>query len=470
MKQTLFPVKIIVENGAENAAALLRKKPDQIGLAEFDLAGFSCGSSVTLDFGKEMNGGIRILTFSAENTPVRIRFGESLSECGANIGEKNATNDHANRDFSVTLQNYSDMRFGNTGFRFVRLDFSKNAQIKSVLAENEILSRPAKYVYAGGDAEISRIFQTAKRTVDLCAAGKYVWDGVKRDRLVWIGDMHPEMLALVTLYGRMKKIEDSLDFVKKQSPVPSFMNGFPTYSLWWIIIVADYARLTGAYDFAARQIPYLTALVSLFGELVNDDGTLRFPHYFVDWPTSGTEDEKTGSRFIAIAAAKRAAELLSHFKKSTDGAEILLKKLQKGDLSVKAKKQVVALKYFALGEISDREYALLTAGGAAGMSTFMSYYVLRAVAAKDAALALRLMKEYYGGMLSLGATTFWEDFDISWKNSCPVDRLPRPKERDVHGDHGAYCYKGFRHSLCHGWSAGVIRFIAENCNDLPDRK
>jgi hypothetical protein len=26
---------------------------------------------------------------------------------------------------------------------------------------------------------------------------------------------------------------------------------------------------------------------------------------------------------------------------------------------------------------------------------------------------------------------------------------------------GAYCYKGFRHSFCHGWSVGVICFIKE---------
>ncbi len=31
------------------------------------------------------------------------------------------------------------------------------------------------------------------------------------------------------------------------------------------------------------------------------------------------------------------------------------------------------------------------------------------------------------------------------------------------GDFGAYCYLGFRHSLCHGWSSGVVKFIQENC-------
>ena len=74
------------------------------------------------------------------------------------------------------------------------------------------------------------------------------------------------------------------------------------------------------------------------------------------------------------------------------------------------------------------------------------------------------MKEYYGGMLSVGATTFWEDFDIEWlNNSARIDEVVSNDKKDIHGDFGDHCYKGFRHSFCHGWSSGVIRFIMEHC-------
>ena len=96
----------------------------QIGIDEKYFTEFDSGF-VVLDFGKEMNGGIRILTYAANNVlnekkfgetlsesaSVRIRFGESLSECYAELGEKNATNDHSLRDFTVNLQSYSDMTF-----------------------------------------------------------------------------------------------------------------------------------------------------------------------------------------------------------------------------------------------------------------------------------------------------------------------------------------------------------------------
>ena len=92
----------------------------------------------------------------------------------------------------------------------------------------------------------------------------------------------------------------------------------------------------------------------------------------------------------------------------------------------------------------------------------MSYYVLKAVAEKDKELALNVMKEYYGAMLDKGATTFWEDFNIDWvEGSSRIDRLPKKNELDIHGDFGNYCYKGFRHSLCHGWSVGPISILFE---------
>ena len=326
---------------------------------------------------------------------------------------------------------------------------------------NHILSKKPVYRYIGGDKEIRDIFLTAKRTIDLCAAGDYLWDGVKRDRLVWIGDIHPEMLALTTLYGRVEIIERSLDFIKDQTPLPNYMNNFPMYSMWWIIIVADYLSLTGAEDFAARQVEYMQGVVELMLGCVSEDGKTNYPANFVDWQTHDKPDEIHGVRAINIIAAKKAIEVFKHFDISTARAEELLARLMKIGIEPESSKSVLGLKYFATGLTEDDKRKLIS-GGAAGMSTFMSYYILKAVASFDKAKAIEMLKEYYGAMLEKGATTFWEDFDISWaENSCRIDERPKGTQKDIHGDFGAHCYVGFRHSLCHGWSAGVIKFIKE---------
>lgn len=464
MKEIVFPKRIVKTSGVSNAENLLLKQPLQIGLSERKTAVFEEGGFIILDFGKELSGGARILTYVAENAKVRIRFGESLTECCSNIGEKqNATNDHALRDFHVELKNYSDMLFGNSGFRFMRLDFSGKATVKSVVVENKILKKPAVFTYQGQDERIKAIYETAKRTVDLCAGSGYVWDGVKRDRLVWIGDMHPEMLALTALYGRLPAIEKSLDFVKDQTPLPGWMNNFPTYSMWWIIIVADYYEKTGAKDFAVKQLDYLEKLIAEMDAYVKPNGELDYPFYFVDWPTHEKPDEIHGVRAIHIMAMKKAIALLKEFGRNTECAEGLLQRLLKLEICPESSKQVVGLKYFATA-LTEADKKLLLNGKANGMSTFMSYYILKSVASFDKDAAIEMMKEYYGAMLDKGATTFWEDFDMEWaENSCRIDEFPKEGERDIHGDFGAYCYIGFRHSLCHGWSAGVLQFIKEEC-------
>ena len=147
----------------------------------------------------------------------------------------------------------------------------------------------------------------------------------------------------------------------------------------------------------------------------------------------------------------------------TSKAEKLLEKLLKQEIVVKTQKQVAALKYFATG-LNEDDKKLLLDGGAKGMSTFMSYYILKAIASFDKPRAIEIMKEYYGKMLEKGATTFWEDFDMEWaEKSNDINSFAKEGEKDIHGDFGAYCYLGYRHSLCHGWSAGVIAFIKEEC-------
>lgn len=460
MREYIFPKKIKEEKGVTSKQNLLFKKPLQIGLDEKFFTEFD-GGFVVLDFGKELNGGIRILTYVSDNVKVRIRFGESLSECYADVGEKNATNDHSLRDFNINLQSYSDMTFGSTGFRFVRLDFNGYVALKSVVAVNNILRKRSIFSYNGKDKEIYKIFSVAKRTIDLCSAGDYLVDGIKRDRLVWIGDMHPEMLALTTLYGRMEIVERSLDFVKNQTPIPKWMNKIPSYSLWWIIIVCDYYKITGAKDFLDNQIEYLDNLIAFLDDFIAEDGELKYPMYFCDWPTYDTDEEEAGVRAINIIAVKKAIEIYKVYKKDDALLVRMLNRLNKKEITAKKYKQVLGLKYFAT-KLTEEDKKVLVRDGAKGMSTFMSYYILKAVASFDKEKAKSMMKEYYGSMIGVGATTFFEDYDIDWvKNSCRIDRLPKKGQKDIHGDFGRFCYQGFRHSFCHGWSAGVIPFIKE---------
>lgn len=474
MKELLLPVKVVEGDKIDYQDTLFRKKGYYATINYnvdewvnyFKMEGV--GSYVILDFGKEMHGGIRLITnwIYYGDCKVRIRFGESLGEVNSSIKEKNATNAHGPRDFETLICAYADVTIGQTGFRFVRIDLLEEKYIyfKNIFCENHRFSKKPIYTYQGNDARIAEIFETAKRTVDLCASEGYIWDGIKRDRLVWMGDLAPEVMALTSIYGKLSVVERSLDLVKKEAPLPKFMNAIYTYSMWWVIVLADYYKEFGCKEYLSKQMKYMQKLIERFNELVDENGDLEKEiRYLVDWPTKDTVDELTGVRAIFLMAINGALYLLNEFGLPTETALKVKEKINRQPIQPKQMKQVVALKYFATGELTDEEYAMLIDGGTKGFSTFMSYYILTAIATRDEQLAIDLMKEYYGAMLDRGATTFWEDFHMEWLDgSGSIDKI-EPDKKDIHGDYGAHCYVGFRHSLCHGWSAGVAKFIKEHC-------
>ncbi len=463
----ILPTKILFKSdNVKHAENLLIKKDEQIGLNEKSLCVVEGKGFILLDFDMEYAGGTRILTYGVSNAQasVRLRFGESVSECFSELGEKGACNDHSPRDFVAPICALSDLTYGKTGFRFLRIDFLSDAVVtlKNVYCAFTRREFPNPSPIEIKDQRIAEIFIIAVRTVQLCCQ-QYLWDGIKRDRLVWVGDMHPEMLALTSLYGRCEIIEKSLDFSIAQYPADTWMNNMPMYSAWLLIILADYYPFNKEYVKTKKQ--YAVALLKNISDCVNSDGSLDFPTYFVDWPTHEQVDELAGCRALLTVCANKCEGLFDTLGWGTQVAKELRAKLSKTSISVEKAKQVVALKYWALGELSEQDKKLLVSGGAKGLSTFMSYYILKAVAETCGVdTAIDMLKEYYGGMLDKGATTFFEDFDMDWvENTCRLDELPKDGERDIHGDFGKYCYEGFRHSFCHGWSTGIITFIYEYC-------
>lgn len=83
------------------------------------------GASITLDFGREITDLIEIfttLTPGKDMPPLHVRFGESVAETSAEIGERGAQNDHALRDMTVKIPWLGKTSLDPSGFRFVRID------------------------------------------------------------------------------------------------------------------------------------------------------------------------------------------------------------------------------------------------------------------------------------------------------------------------------------------------------------
>mgnify|MGYP004486253339 FL=1 len=476
VRKYILPEKIAGLGGnVKNPEALLKAKTLQIGLNETDVTelfndGDGQNAFVVLDFGKELHGGIRLLNFVSEITAypkVRLTFGESLCEAMSQIGQKGACNDHAVRDFEIPVSSYSDQEWGQTGFRFVKIELTEpKAKIAIKAAPAVFIYRELEYKgrFCCDDEDINRIFDTAAYTCHLNLQNM-VWDGIKRDRLVWIGDMHPEMLTARTVFGPLGIINKSLEFARSQAPLPLYMNGMASYSMWWLIIAWDYYFYSGDSSLLTGQKEYVLSLLRLFCGKVNDDGSDSVGNYFLDWPTHQKElSEKSGVRALLKIALEKGA-LISEFLNDGRLCEICRNKAEKiskipGDHE--GQKQTAA--FMSAAGLMKKEQAaeVIKKNGSDGISAYLLFYTLKELADTDEISALNILKNYSLGMLQRGATTFWEDYDPLWaKNTGSITDLPKDGQDDIHGDRGDYCYKGFRHSLCHGWASGAVPFLME---------
>ena len=471
----LPPVRVLWERSVENSEALLRQRRRQISLTRGEvcaLRGTEEGAAILLDFGRELHGGIEITVHSvegAESARLRVRFGESASEAMSELGgTTNATNDHARRDVTVEVGMLSMNTVGMTGFRFVRIDLLTPGAILYIhTVKAMLIYRDLPYLgsFECSDALLNRIWNTGAYTVHLNMQ-HYIWDGIKRDRLVWIGDLHPEVSTILTVFGDQKIIRDSLDYVVEETPDGEWMNGIPSYSMWWIILQYEYFMFSGNRAYLEAQLPCLRKLCDMLNRHIDPEGRDVTPEFrFIDWPTKGNDRAvDLGLQALHVIACRFAKRIFEALGQTEDGkvCQEALERLERCRVQPVKVKQADALAALAgLLPLDVVNETSLKPGGAAGMTCFMGYYILMARAlAGDVPGALSTLREYWGGMLALGATTFWEDFDIQWmKGAAPIDRLPREGELDVHGGYGRHCYKGFRHSLCHGWASGPTAWL-----------
>ena len=479
VRTLVMPTRIVwvSENSDQASVAdpgvLLQEKYGQVPEGVF-LAGSGCRmenkgapASVLVDFGCELHGGIQLASggVSGKELQVRVRLGESVAEAMAELGERGACNDHAIRDSVIALPWCGTREIGNSGFRFVRVDLISAGvlSLESIRAVSLMRPMPQLGSFRCSDERLNQIWATAARTLHLCCQD-YIWDGIKRDRLVWMGDMHPELMTLLAVFGRQEVLTDSLDYMRQTTPADKWMNGMPAYTLWWLRCHHDWYRYTGDLAYLQAQQEYIQAVFANLTKQIDEQNRCAL-NGFLDWPTSRSPQAvKAGMQALMLMAFEDGVRIAAALHDAALAAlcQAGAARLRKYIPAPEGSKTAAAM--LALAGLCDAKemYAqVLGRDGLQGVSTFYGYYMLEAMAtAGEVPHGIRTVRDYWGGMLDMGATSFWEDFDLEWtRNAFRIDELPVPGKKDIHGDYGDYCYKGFRHSLCHGWASGPAPWL-----------
>ena len=462
----------------KNAENLLKEFDGQVSVSDPNYATLRSTdgktASILLDFGKEIHGGIEIASaIRPDQKPLQLRvcYGESVTEAMSSVdnpGKANPTNDHAMRDFVINAPWLGTVRTGSSGFRFVRIDLlSKDTDynLRAVRAMFQYRDIPYLGSFRSSDERLNKIWQTGAYTVHLNMQ-EMIWDGIKRDRLVWIGDINPEIMTINNVFGHNSVWAKSFDFEKKDTPLPGWMNGMCSYSLWWLITHRDLYLYQGDKAYLAKQQEYIRGLVKQIISKIDNKGVEHLDgKRFLDWPTSENKDIiNSGLHSLTRIALEAAGQIFTALD-DTEYATLCantVKKLQKVKISSCDNKQAAALAIISgMSRNPKKDVAIILKDGPNGFSTFYGYYMLEALAQQGKyAEAMDIMSKYWGAMLDLGATTFWEDLKYSdVANAGRIDEFVPSNKYDIHSGGGAYCYIGLRLSLCHGWASGPTAWL-----------
>ncbi len=346
-----------------------------------------------------------------------------------------------------------------------------------------------------------------------------LFDGARRDREVWVGDLFYEIRACMFGFRDCESVRNSFDVILCQMDAEGHVPGssismltFPDYTAWFFIVLADYYMLSGDREYLAENAPRLRKVLR---HMLNglEGGLLKLSRGQTWAWTLARTGFITSSNCIlykALLSAKQIFEAAGKFDLSAEldkrAAEVKSRlNRETFDESAGADRDAVGADSYTLdanalavlfGVCEEKNRARVLA---VVRSKFWTEHGSLLCWPKEAPTAINhnhnnnvwpfvncfeiearllcghteeaeeLVRRVYGGMLARGADTVWEFFD-GRTGDFVTERMEK-----VEDDRDNY------DSECHGWSAGVaslyLKYAAgvsprtpgyETCSIKPD--
>ncbi|HEX3985338.1 MAG TPA: alpha-L-rhamnosidase C-terminal domain-containing protein [Acidobacteriaceae bacterium] len=424
--------------------------------------------TLTLDFGREVAGRVQVQSDSDQPMTVSIAYGESIEEA------------HSEPYLGVDLLHVTPHGSGlgpKSAFRYAQIRFLSGApELKFKAIRVEDIYYPVHYQgsFASSDQLLNEIWETGVYTTHLCMQND-IWDAPKRDRGRWMGDTDISGRVSDAVFADRFLVEDTLTRLIGPLPLHDAVNGIPGYSSYWFTELADFYKHEGDKDYIASVHDRILALLQFMD--LDFDAENHFINHthewlYVDWSLglNGISPETREATTLEYVRAYHAGAWLLRQLGDTQNAEhweqradAVTKTTQTRDWtaggSFGPRWQTNAMAVIS-GVAQPDQYAdiwqnVLSHVGAKTwrpdvITPYYGAYVLDAMAEMDhRQAALDWIREYWGGMIHEGATSFWEAYDPAW-----------PKD-DPHVDLQADDTAGYRISLAHGWSTGPTYWLME---------
>ena len=427
-------------------------------------------NSILADFGKETFGFIKLHGLQGKGN-ITIYYGESkeeaLSKDGAVTLDRLAIDNAATQDSIMPL---------SKAFRYINIVREGEVHFDDVSMLYEYADIKDKGSFTCSDSEINRIYDVAKYTLHLSTREFFI-DGIKRDRWVWSGDAYQSYLMNYYLMNDNRTVTSTMYALRGKDPVTGHINTIMDYTFYWFLAIYDYYLYSGDKTFIQQNYDRMKSLMDYVMGRRNKNGLLEgLPGdwIFIDWAAGLSKKGEVSFEQLLFARSLETMALCADIVNDKQGAsqyKSLAADIKKKLFDIYWNQQKQALVHSRVdGKQTDnvtrysnmfaiffdyfneqqkqavKKSVLLNNNIQKITTPYMRFYELEALCAMgEQNYVLKEMKDYWGGMLKLGATSFWEEYDPSKKGA----------------EHYAMYGREFGKSLCHAWGASPIYLLGK---------
>ena len=428
------------------------------------------GNSLLVDFGKETFGLVKLHGLKGKGT-VRLYYGESKEEAMSKDGA--VTIDQVKIDRTTAVDSVMAL---TKAFRYVNIVKEGDVQLDDVSMLYEYADIPDKGSFVCNDTLINKIYDVARYTLHLSTREFFV-DGIKRDRWVWSGDAYQSYLMNYYLMNDNGTVKRTMYALRGKDPVTGHINTIMDYTFYWFLGIYDYYLYSGDKTFLVQNYDRMKSLMDYVLGRRNKDGLMEWmpgDWIFIDWAAGLSKkgevsfeqlllarsletmalcaalvNDKTGEANYRTMAANTKKKLFDIYwneqKKALVHSRVDGKQTE--NVTRYANMFAIFFDYFSEQQKQEVKKSVLLNDNIQKITTpYMRFYELEALCAMgEQPFVLNEMKNYWGGMLQLGATSFWEEYNPTKKGA----------------EHYAMYGREFGKSLCHAWGASPIYLLGK---------
>jgi hypothetical protein len=448
--------------------------PSQFKLATEPKAAVSSekkNNGTLYDFGKETFGYVKFNGLKGKGT-LNIYYGESpeeaLSTEHCETLDRIPVDQATARDVTVS---------GSKAFRYVYVEDEANLSYSSVSMLYEYLPLDYKGSFRCNDEQLNKIWDVGAYTLHLTTREFFI-DGIKRDRWVWSGDAYQSYLMNYYLFFDSPSVSRTTFVLRGKDPVTSHINTIMDYTFYWFMGVYDYYQYTGDKQLIEQLYPRMKSLMDYCLSRRNSEGMMQGlagDWVFIDWAdfqmskagevsfeqllfcrsletmalcANLMNDPENSAKYSKLASDLKS-KIFNVFWSPQYNAFVHNRENGKLSTQVTPFTNMFAVLFGYLDQDKTKavkENVLLNPNALKITTPYMRFYELEALCALgEQKYVLKEIRDYWGGMINLGATTFWEKYN------------PQEKNPELLGMYG----RPFGKSLCHAWGASPIYLLGK---------